>query len=183
MLPSALKSFRSALELIPSTIVGIIFPHYSEISAPTSYQSVPSRILEIPSSATYLLSQIPPHGRWRHLDAGRPRVEPLIAKWKSSSNPPDTKEICRRLIDLFLVSVLLDAGAGNAWTYAESQSGQSFSRSEGLGVASFNMFEQGFFSGDSENPFQVDGKFCQPVYPSVSDLKPIPILGSGWPCS
>ncbi|KAJ3559645.1 hypothetical protein NM688_g216 [Phlebia brevispora] len=56
-------------------------------------------------------ASIPPHGRWRHLDAGRPRVEPLVAKWKASANPPDTKEICRRLIDLFLVSVLLDAGA------------------------------------------------------------------------
>lgn len=101
--------------------------------------------------------QIPPHGRWRHLDAGRPRVEPLIAKWKASSSPPDSKEICRRLIDLFLVSVLLDAGAGNTWRYAESESGQSFSRSEGLGVASINMFEEGFFSGDTRNPYQVDG--------------------------
>ena len=49
-----------------------------------------------------ICAQIPPHGRWRHLDAGRPRVEPLVAKWKASPNPPDTKEICRRLIDLFL---------------------------------------------------------------------------------
>ncbi|KAI0365166.1 DUF1688-domain-containing protein [Pilatotrama ljubarskyi] len=101
---------------------------------------------------------IPPHGRWRHLDAGRPRVQPLIEKWKASPNPPDTKEICRRLIDLFLVSVLLDAGAGNAWTYKEETSGQTFSRSEGLGVASIAMFEQGFFSGDSSNPHQVDAE-------------------------
>ncbi|KAI0795601.1 hypothetical protein C8Q75DRAFT_803467 [Abortiporus biennis] len=101
-------------------------------------------------------NSIPPHGRWRHLDAGRPRVEPLIAKWKASPNPPDTKEICRRLLDLFLVSVLLDAGAGNAWKYLESESGQSFSRSEGLGVASFKMFEDGLFSGDNRNPYQVD---------------------------
>ena len=105
-----------------------------------------------------ICAQIPPHGRWRHLDAGRPRVEPLVAKWKASPNPPDTKEICRRLIDLFLVSVLLDAGAGNSWSYLESQSGKSFSRSEGLGVASIAMFEEGFFSGNKENPHQVDGQ-------------------------
>ena len=37
-----------------------------------------------------ICAQIPPHGRWRHLDAGRPRVEPLVAKWKASPNPPDT---------------------------------------------------------------------------------------------
>lgn len=103
-------------------------------------------------------SQIPPHGRWRHLDAGRLRVDPLISKWNSSSSPPDSKETCRRLIDLFLVSVLLDAGAGNAWSYQEKESSQKFTRSEGLGVASVNMFEQGFFSGDIEQPYKVDGE-------------------------
>lgn len=103
--------------------------------------------------------QIPPHGRWRHLDAGRPRVEPLIAKWKASVDPPSEKEIARRLLDLFLVSVLLDAGAGNAWLYHEESTKQSFSRSEGLGVASFVMFEEGLFSGNSANPYQADGEF------------------------
>ncbi len=68
------------------------------------------------------------------------------------------KEIARRLIDFFLVSVLLDAGAGNAWSFKEHESGQSFSRSEGLGVATFHMFEQGLFSGDSNNPHQADGQ-------------------------
>ena len=84
-------------------------------------------------------------------------MDPLIAKWKASPNPPDTKEIARRLIDLLLVSVLLDACAGNAWTFKEEASGQSFSRSEGLGVASMAMFEQGLFSGDPANPHQADG--------------------------
>ncbi|RPD55509.1 DUF1688-domain-containing protein [Lentinus tigrinus ALCF2SS1-7] len=101
---------------------------------------------------------IPPHGRWRHLDAGHPRVEPLVEKWKASPNPPDVKEITRRLIDLFLVSVLLDAGAGNKWSYMEEISGKRFTRSEGLGVASIAMFEEGFFSGDSSNPHQVDAE-------------------------
>lgn len=102
--------------------------------------------------------QIPPHGRWRHLDAGHPRVEPLIEQWRASPNPPDAKETCRRLLDLFLVSVLLDAGAGNLWKYVDSRTGQSFTRSEGLAVASIHMFEAGFFSGSSENPHQVDGQ-------------------------
>ena len=92
------------------------------------------------------------------MDAGRPRVEPLIQMWESSPNPPDIKEICRRLIDLFLVSVLLDAGAGNTWKYVEAGTGLVFSRSEGLGVASIHMFEQGFFSSNEQNPFQVDGE-------------------------
>lgn len=105
--------------------------------------------------------QIPPHGRWRHLDAGKSRVDPMIAGWKNSSNPPDDKEICKRLIDLFLVSVLLDAGAGNVWSYTEPGTEDKFSRSEGLGVASIHMFQQGFFSGRDSEPYRVDGTvFC-----------------------
>lgn len=103
-------------------------------------------------------SSIPPHGRWRHIDAGLPRVEPLIKRWRSSPGPPSDKEITKRLIDLFIVSVLLDAGAGNVWSYAEASSGQNFSRSEGLGVASVHMFTEGTFSGDPNQPYRVDAK-------------------------
>lgn len=86
-------------------------------------------------------------------------MEPLIETWKLSPNPLDEIEICKRLIDLFLVSVLLDAGAGNVWSYLEEESGQRFARSEGLGVASFHMFQEGLFSGSSANPHQVDGAY------------------------
>jgi hypothetical protein len=84
----------------------------------------------------------------------------LIAKWKASQNPPDDIEICKRLVDLFLVSVLLDAGAGNAWVYREPNAGSqaTYARSEGLGVASINMFERGFFSNDPANPYIVNGE-------------------------
>ncbi|KAF8653673.1 hypothetical protein AX16_003824 [Volvariella volvacea WC 439] len=101
---------------------------------------------------------IQPHGRWRHLDAGVERVQPLLASWQSSPNPPDTKEAARRAVDLFLVSVLLDAGAGSVWSYAEKSTGQKFSRSEGLAVASFHMFEDGFFSSDPSQPYRVDAQ-------------------------
>ncbi len=107
---------------------------------------------------TDFLWQIPPHGRWRHLDAGHSRVEPMIASWRSSSEPPDNVEICKRLIDLFLVSVLLDAGAGNLWSYTEPGTGTTFTRSEGLGVASIYMFQNGVFSGDTNQPYRVDGE-------------------------
>ncbi len=86
-------------------------------------------------------------------------MEPLIAKWKASSSPPDTKEICRRLVDLFIVSVLLDAGAGPSWGFTEdNHGGKRFTRSEGLAVASFDMFTSGMFSSDEEQPYQVDGQ-------------------------
>ena len=55
------------------------------------------------------------------------------------------------------MSVLLDAGAGKTWQYKEPDTSDLYSRSEGLGVASFHMFCEGLFSGDSNQPFRVDG--------------------------
>lgn len=60
------------------------------------------------------------------------------------------------MIDLFVVSVLLDAGAGNKWSYRSKESGKIFSRSEGLAVAALEMFKSGHFSSDTAEPCQVD---------------------------
>src|SRR5262249_704006 len=69
----------------------------------------------------------------------------------------DRAEQARCRIDLAVVSVLLDAGAGPAWKYREAQSGQTFTRSEGLAVASLRAFEAGMFSSDRARPLPVDG--------------------------
>jgi hypothetical protein len=63
-------------------------------------------------------------------------------------------------LDLFLVSVLLDAGAGNAWKFTTKQ-GKKYGRSEGLAVGSLDMFEKGMFSSDKSDPHRVD---C--IYPA-----------------
>ncbi len=98
--------------------------------------------------------KIPPHGRWQHFDAGgRPRVDQLLASWPSSV---DNQERTRRLLDLFLVSVLLDAGAGTRWSYKSKESGKVYRRSEGLAVASLEMFKAGYFSSEQLEPCQVD---------------------------
>jgi hypothetical protein len=98
---------------------------------------------------------IPPHGRWQHFDVGgRPRINQLLQMWPSSI---DAQERTRRLIDLFVVSVLLDAGAGTKWSYRSKESGKVYSRSEGLAVASLEMFKSGLFSSDPTEPCQVDG--------------------------
>lgn len=69
-----------------------------------------------------------------------------MATWPKSVNP---QERTRRLIDLFLVSVLLDAGAGTKWTYKSKESGKMYRRSEGLAVASLEMFKAGAFSSST----------------------------------
>jgi hypothetical protein len=68
----------------------------------------------------------------------------------------DNQERTRRLLDLFLVSVLLDAGAGTKWSYKSKESGRIYRRSEGLAVASLEMFRAGMFSSDPNAPHQVD---------------------------
>ena len=99
--------------------------------------------------------QIPPHGRWQHFDVGgRPRVDQLLGLWPTSS--VDDQERARRLIDLFMVSVLLDAGAGTEWHYKSKENGKVYNRSEGLAVASIEMFKAGVFSGNPSEPYQVD---------------------------
>jgi hypothetical protein len=101
-------------------------------------------------------ASIPAHGRWQHFEVGgRPRVSQLMATWPSSL---DNQERTRRLIDLFLVSVLLDAGAGTRWSYRSKESGRIYRRSEGLAVASLEMFKTGLFSSDPGQPYRVDGE-------------------------
>ncbi|KAJ6469199.1 hypothetical protein C8R47DRAFT_1150716 [Mycena vitilis] len=111
--------------------------------------------------------KIPPHGRWRHCDAHHPRIAPLLEKWAASPSPPDVEEVATRLIDLFTVSVLLDAGAGPRWAYKEADSGVEFRRSEGLGVAAVHMFTAGLFSGDKEQPYKVDAAGLAALTPAA----------------
>ncbi|KAL7655587.1 hypothetical protein ACMYSQ_007527 [Aspergillus niger] len=102
--------------------------------------------------------QIPPHGRWQHFDVGGvPRIQKLIERWDASGY--DDKEKVRSLLDLFFVSVLLDAGAGDTWRYVEKETGAMFNRSEGIAVASLYMFLDGDFANkDSERKDVVHGE-------------------------
>lgn len=101
----------------------------------------------------YAWGPIPYHSRWRHFEAGgvdrRAELDRLLAG-------ADSRERARAQLDLVLVSVLLDAGAGPDWHYIESASGQRFTRSEGLGVASFHAFTAGLFSSNPDQPLQAD---------------------------
>jgi len=100
---------------------------------------------------------IPPHGRWQHFNVGGvPRVDDLNKQWKH--NGCNEKEQARRLIDLFMVSVLLDAGAGDKWKFEEPGSGDVYTRSEGIAVASLYMFTEGAFASARGEKHIVDGE-------------------------
>ncbi|KAK7749091.1 hypothetical protein SLS62_008486 [Diatrype stigma] len=101
---------------------------------------------------------IPPHGRWQHFEVGNvPRIADLTQGWKSEG--VDDIELTRRLIDLFFVSVLIDAGAGDHWRYTEPGTDQVYERSEGIAVASLYMFKSLTFASEkSANIPVVDGK-------------------------
>lgn len=99
---------------------------------------------------------IPYHSRWRHFEAGgvdrRERLDALLADRGAD-------EVARSRIELTLISVLLDAGAGPQWRYIEYPNvAQRYARSEGLAVASFRAFTLGRFSSDADDPCRVDAK-------------------------
>jgi hypothetical protein len=100
----------------------------------------------------YPLLNIPFHARWRHFAVGgHDRWAALGAKarWK------DAAEEARAAFDLVIISVVLDAGAGPDWRYRDAH-GSVLSRSEGLAVASLEMFARGAFSLDEDNSLRVD---------------------------
>lgn len=87
---------------------------------------------------------VPYHSRWRHFvgDGGK-----LRAALDARLAVLDPAEASRAMLDLIVVSVLLDAGAGGAWGY-RAPSGERVARSEGLALASLAMFLDASFSSD-----------------------------------
>ncbi len=106
-------------------------------------------VLEVMRSA-YPDLQVPFHSRWRHFAPSH------IAGLTEKLAKIDPLEQARAKFDLVIPSVLLDAGAGSAWNYTEAETGQEFTRSEGLAIASFHLFLQGGFSSDPVLPLQAD---------------------------
>jgi Protein of unknown function (DUF1688) len=103
--------------------------------------------------ADYPDLDIPFHSRWRHFEVGR------RDRWGECSlrlDHMDQDEIARIRFDLVIPSVLLDAGAGAAWRWREASSGELFGRSEGLALASLDLFERGVLSKHRSRPLRTD---------------------------
>jgi hypothetical protein len=108
--------------------------------------------------------KVPIHGRLRHFEVGGiNRVAHLREQL-----PKQKEAMAAALIDMVMVSVLLDAGSGPRWKYRESSSAKIFTRSEGLAVASYDMFTSGIFSHQKSKPLQVHGQKLSAL--SLDDL-------------
>jgi hypothetical protein len=114
---------------------------------PDKFQPTVDYVLSV-IKKNYPDMKIPFHSRWGHFRVGGiDRVKTLDQTLATY----DPLERARIKLDLVITSVLLDAGAGAAWTYKEASTGQTFSRSEGLGVASFYLFLDGVMSSDRKS--------------------------------
>jgi hypothetical protein len=102
----------------------------------------------------YPTLDVPVHSRWRHIEAGG------IDRWGMlrAAHGLEGEAAAKAAIDLVIPSVLLDAGAGPRWRYREAASGLELARSEGLAVASFDLFASGAFSGDPGERLRSDGE-------------------------
>ncbi len=101
---------------------------------------------------------VPFHSRWRHFYVGGVNRLPQLEQALEGQSADD---VAKAKLDLAVVSVLLDAGAGPQWQYRDEAAGQTLVRSEGLAIASLNAFMQGTFSSDAQHPCQVDGQGLQ----------------------
>ncbi|MEO7034976.1 MAG: DUF1688 family protein [Polyangiaceae bacterium] len=101
--------------------------------------AVATHVLDVTRALYPDLSRIPYHGRYRHFDVGGVRrLHEFDAK---IADLPADEQLAARF-ELVISSVLLDAGAGRTWQYRGADGGV-YTRSEGLAVASYELYLNG----------------------------------------
>ena len=97
---------------------------------------------------------VPFHSRWRHFEV---EDTDSLQRLEDATAEQSALERARTGLDLIIPSVLVDAGAGADWRFRTS-SGAELSRSEGLAIASLEMFLAGTFSADASHPLRTDAQ-------------------------
>jgi hypothetical protein len=106
---------------------------------------------------------IPFHSRWRHFVVDGVDRFDEIAK---AAGLFDRAMRARAEFDLAIVSAFLDAGAGTQWRYFDAPSGKHVGRSEGLALASLDMFARGVFSVRPADPLRADAAALARISPA-----------------
>ena len=145
--PEAVR--RRAHRMLDIGLTGDL-PHF--IVVPARLEDAVALVLR-ETRAAYPDLKVPPHSRWRHFELdGRDFWREIQATVPALSGD----ERARSRFDLAVISVLLDAGAGDRWRFRDGPGGQSYARSEGLAVASLRLFAAGGFSSDDGKPLRAD---------------------------
>jgi hypothetical protein len=105
------------------------------------------------TTSNYPDLNVPYHSRWTHFNSP---ARNRLGEFRNQITNLTSDEQGKALYDLVITSVLLDAGAGMKWQYKVD--GEVLSKSEGLAVASYEMFCSGLFSNSSEDKFRADGE-------------------------
>lgn len=141
-------------------------------------EAVAERVVRV-TRAAYPSLEIPYHSRWQHFDVGGVA---RTAELDAALAHLDPAEQARSRIDLVVLSVLLDAGAGPRWRFSEQ--GRTFGRSEGLAVASLRMF---LAAQAGSEPLRVDAAGLKALGPGglvqafqVSEHNPLVGLDGRW---
>jgi hypothetical protein len=103
---------------------------------------------------------VPYHSRWRHFNVGDLDRVHVVNEILAPLSP---KERCRSKIELAIISVLLDAGAGDVWGFVDNNSGSRHKRSEGLAIASLYSYGDGVFGPE---PFLATGERLRAITPA-----------------
>ena len=143
---------------------------------PEKLEDVADYVLKI-MKEKYPDNNIPFHSRWGHFNVGNiNRLKELEKALEGKS----AKEKSKIKMDLAIISVLLDAGAGTIWSYSENETGKRWSRSEGLAVMSFRAFMRGNFSSVEGDPLRVDSEALKNInlkeienFMQVSESNPV----------
>lgn len=103
----------------------------------------------------YPTLNIPYHSRWTHFDVGG---VPRTAKLRDAVAHLPREEQRRVLCEKVIISVLLDAGAGPTWRFLDTASGKTFSRSEGLALASLAFLDHPVFTSSKSGAARPGGE-------------------------
>ena len=112
-----------------------------------------ARLVADTTRRRYRNLEVPYHSRWRHFNVGGYSRVSELDRQLACYSPGDR---LRAQIDLTVVSVFLDAGAGPAWRYREPGTIDDYRRSEGLAIATLRAFMGGAWSASPGEPLRVD---------------------------
>ena len=102
---------------------------------------------------------VPYHSRWRHFNVGDLDRIHVVNEILAGLMP---RERCRAKLELAIISVLLDAGAGDVWGFVDNNSGSRHKRSEGLAIASLYAYGDGVFGPE---PFVASSQRLRAITP------------------